>query len=77
MPTQMRALVILLALSACAPKLHFANEAGGVVNKTGSAGSDRAYAIAREHCARSGKIARITNDDRFAAKMHFECVVRP
>lgn len=74
----MRALVMLLALSvaACAPRLHFSNEAGGVVNKTGSAGSDRAYAIATEHCARSSKIARITNDDRLAAKMHFECVAR-
>lgn len=70
------AIVITLALAGCAPKLAFNNEAGGVIDKTGSAGSDRAYTLATEHCAKFGKIARITGDDRLSAKMRFECVVQ-
>lgn len=65
-----------LCLSACAPKLSFANEAGGVINKTGSIGNDRAYALATEHCARHDRIARITGRDVLTNTMRFECVAR-
>jgi len=70
------AILFVFALAACAPRLSFSNEAGGVINKTGSAGSDRAYTLASAHCAQYGKIAKITGDDRLTAKMRFDCVVR-
>ncbi len=69
-------LAAALTLSACAPKLAMSNEAGGVINKTGSVGSDRAYALATDHCAKFGKIAKITGDDILTAKMRFDCVAR-
>lgn len=67
-------LVLVLALAGCAPKLTFANAAGGVINKTGSIGNDRAYALASEHCAEFGKVARITGRDLLTNTMRFECV---
>lgn len=69
-------LLLAIALASCAPRLDFANEAGGVINKTGSMGSDRAYALASDHCAKSGKIARITGRDVLTNTMRFDCVVR-
>ncbi len=69
-------LAAALAITGCAPKLAFNNEAGGVIDKTGSAGSDRAYTLATEHCAKYGKIAKITGDDRLSAKMRFDCVAK-
>lgn len=65
-----------LSLAACAPRLAFSNEAGGVLNLTGSAGNDRAYALATDHCAKYGKVARIGNRDLLTARMPFECVAK-
>lgn len=70
------ALLVALALAGCAPRLTFANEAGGVVNRTGSIGSDRAYALAADHCARFGKIVRISGRDVLTNTMRFDCVAR-
>jgi hypothetical protein len=72
----MRSLLILpvLLLAGCAPRLSFANEAGGVVSTVGVAGNDRAYALARENCAKYGSIARMTSRERISATQHFECV---
>lgn len=69
-------LLFALALAACAPRLEFANEAGGVINKTGSMGNDRAYTIASDNCAKFGKIARITGRDILTNTVHFDCVAR-
>lgn len=63
-----------LLLTACAPRLSFSNEAGGVINRTGSIGSDRAYKLATDHCAKYGKIARFTDRDVLTNSMRFECV---
>lgn len=68
------ALVLALALTACAPRLAFSNEAGGVVNMTGVAGTDRAYAEASAHCAKYGKLARMGDRGILTSKMPFECV---
>lgn len=70
------ALLLVVALTGCAPRLSFANEAGGVVNKSGSMGNDRAYALANDHCATFGKIARITSQDVLMNTMRFDCVAR-
>jgi len=63
-----------LLLSACAPRLSFANEAGGVINKTGSLGSDRAYALASENCQKYGRVARISARDILTNTIRFDCV---
>jgi hypothetical protein len=74
----MRGLIIVIALaaSACAPRLDFANEAGGVINRTGSIGSDRAYKMAEDHCSQYGKIARISGRDVLTNTMRFDCVAK-
>ena len=74
----MRTLAILfaLALAACAPRLSFSNEAGGVINKTGSIGNDRAYALATGHCAKYDKVARIVNRDVLTNTIRFDCVAK-
>lgn len=69
-------LFVALAVSACSPKLAFNNEAGGVIDTTGVAGNDRAYAMATEHCAKYGKIARMGARDTLTAKMTFDCVAK-
>lgn len=67
-------LLVIIALSACAPKLAFSSSAGGVINKTGSMGNDRAYAIMTEHCAKYGKVARVSNRDILTNTIRFDCV---
>jgi len=67
-------LLLVIALAGCAPRLNFANEAGGVIHKTGSMGNDRAYTLATDHCAKFGKVARITGRDVLTNTMRFECV---
>ena len=69
-------IVFMLAVAGCAPRLNFANEAGGVINRTGSIGSDRAYQLAEKHCAQYGKIARISGRDVLTNTMRFDCVVK-
>ena len=69
-------LLLLCALTACAPRLSFANEAGGVINRSGSIGTDRAYALATDHCAKLGKISRIAGRDILTNTMRFDCVGR-
>ena len=69
-------MLLSLALAACAPRLQFANEAGGVINKTGSLGNDRAYALATDNCEKYGKIARITERDVLSNTITFECVAK-
>jgi hypothetical protein len=68
--------VLALVVASCAPKLNFANEAGGVINRTGSLGNDRAYALAEQHCAKFGKAARITSRDILTNTMRFDCVAK-
>lgn len=69
-------LLLTLALCACAPRLDFANEAGGVINRTGSIGSDRAYKLAEDHCQQYGKIARISGRDVLTNTMRFDCIAK-
>ena len=73
---QITPLLAILAIAACAPRLSFANEAGGVINKTGSMGNDRAYALATGHCSKYGKIAKITDRDILTNTMRFDCVAQ-
>lgn len=68
--------LLLLSLASCAPRVAFSNEAGGVINKTGSIGSDRAYTLAMEHCAKFGKVAKITGRDVLTNTMRFDCVAK-
>jgi len=68
------AILLALALSGCAPRLSFANEAGGVINKSGSLGSDRAYAMMTDHCQKFGKIPRISSRDILTNTIRFDCV---
>lgn len=70
------AILLALALAACAPRLAFSNEAGGVIHKSGSLGNDRAYALVTAHCAKYGKIGRITRRDILTNSIEFECVAR-
>lgn len=74
----MRSVIIAAALllTSCAPRLTFSNEAGGVISKTGSIGSDRAYALATDHCSKYGRVARITQRDVLSNSLNFECVAR-
>jgi len=37
-------------------------------------GNDRAYALANEHCAKFGKIPKITGRDILTNKLRFDCV---
>lgn len=68
------ALIALVALAGCAPSLAQYNDAGGVVNQTGSVGNDRAFALAEAHCAKTGKVAVITRtSDALNRRMSFEC----
>lgn len=67
-------LAMLLAVSACAPNLAQSNELGGVVDQTGSAGNDRAFAIAEAHCAKYGKKAVIIQHSSILnRRTSFEC----
>lgn len=70
----MKELILLapLVLCACAPKLAFSNEAGGVIDRKGSAG--QGYQLAEAHCAKFGKHARITGRDILSATTWFEFV---
>jgi len=69
-----RFLALLLACSACAPNLAQSNEMGGIVDQTGSAGNDRAFAIAEAHCAKYGKKAVITqHSSTLDRRTSFEC----
>lgn len=68
------AVLLALAVSACAPRLSYSNEAGGVIDKSGSLGNDRAYVMMTEACAKHGKVARVTDRDILTNKLNFECV---
>lgn len=68
-------LAAALALTGCAPKLAFSNEAGGVIDQQASMGNDRAYALAEEHCKKYGKVAKISGTDIIENTTRFECVV--
>ena len=72
----MRGFIIALSLcvAGCAPRLAFSNEAGGVINKSGSLGNDRAYAMATDHCKKFGKVARISDRDLLTNSLRFDCV---
>lgn len=63
-------------LTGCAPKMQFANEAGGVVSQAGSPGNDRAFALAEAHCEKYGKMARVTAQTVLVKSTRFECVAR-
>lgn len=70
----MRTIIVILALavSGCAPKLAFSNEAGGVISRKGS--TQQGYELAEAHCAQFGKRARITGSDILYSTTRFECV---
>jgi hypothetical protein len=74
----MKGIILLaaLALAGCAPKLQFANEAGGVVSQAMSPGNDRAFALAEAHCEKYGKVARIESQTALVKSTRFECVAR-
>jgi hypothetical protein len=74
----MKGIIIIaaLALAGCAPKLQFANEAGGVVSQAGSPGNDRAFALAEAHCEKYGKVARVTAQTIWVKSTRFDCVAR-
>lgn len=65
-----------LILAGCAPKLTFSNEAGGVVDVTGTAGNDRIFSIATKHCAKSGKVPRMSARNIGSRTVPFECVAK-
>jgi len=67
-------ILIALALTGCAPRLSFANETGGVINKSGSLGNDRAYAMMTEHCKKFDKIPRVSSRDILTNAVRFDCV---
>ena len=70
----MKGIILLaaLALTGCAPKLAFSNEAGGVIDRKGSAG--QGYQLAEAHCVKYGKHARIAGRDIVSATTRFECM---
>lgn len=68
--------LLLLSLVACAPRAVFSNEAGVVIRKTGSLGTDRIYALATDHCAQYGKVAKMTDRDYLANTLSFDCVAK-
>jgi hypothetical protein len=67
-------LALGLATAGCAPRLAGANAVGGIIQRSGSIGTDRAFALAKEHCGRYGKIYEITNQDILTNTWRFECV---
>jgi hypothetical protein len=68
------AVVVLLALLGCAPKLAQSNALGGTISQVGSVGNDRAFAMAETHCAKFGKAAIITqHSSQFDRATSFEC----
>lgn len=69
-------LAAALALTGCAPKLSMMNEAGGVVDQTGSAGNDRAFELATQHCAKYDKVPKITKKTDFPHRLRFDCVAK-
>ncbi len=75
-PVRITLLLAMLALAGCAPRLAFSNEAGGVINRTGSLGNDRAYALAENHCQQFGKVARIAGRNLLTNTQRFDCVAR-
>lgn len=68
--------LIALTIGACAPRLSFSNEAGGVIDKSGSMGNDRAYAMMSEACAKYGKVPRVSHHDIITNKLYYDCVAK-
>lgn len=74
----MRKTAILLAFmaSGCAQNLIHGNEAGGMVSGGDNLMSSRAGAmkIADDHCAKYGKVSRVSGQDPWAGTLTFDCV---
>lgn len=69
--------VTALGLSACAPTLVSGNAAGGMVDHFSGispGGRGAAFDIANAHCAKYGKIARVSSQDPLNTTMSFDCV---
>lgn len=67
-------LAAAILIAACAPRLVGGNSAGGMIHRSGSVGTDRAIALSEQHCAKHGKVARITNTNQLTNTWRFECV---
>lgn len=71
-------LLLSFALAGCAQGLISGNEAGGMVSGADNLTSSRAGAmkIADDHCAKYGKVSRVSGQDAFAGTMTFDCVAK-
>lgn len=65
-----------LALSGCAPSLMLSNELGGTISQAGTLGNDRAFILAKTHCAKFGKIPIVVNKEVWIKSMRFECIAK-
>lgn len=76
----MRIALCCVAISAllggCAPELIYGNEAGGTVSNDDSLSAPRAGAmmVADTHCAKFGKVARVSARDFVGGTLTFDCV---
>lgn len=71
----MRKLFPLLLLAGCSPHLVSANEAGGIVNMTGSLnGQKKAMIQADAECRKYGKVAVDKGVNEMRGTLRYECV---
>lgn len=70
-----RAVLLALALSACAPTLGQVSSSGGIVKNYGWT-PNQALAIAQKHCERYGRDAIVTSQNDMQDNMTFRCVER-
>jgi len=63
-------------LAGCAQNLISGNEAGGMVSGGDNVFESRAGAmkIAEDHCAKYGKVSRVSGQDPWAGTLTFDCV---
>lgn len=71
----MRIAIIILAavVSACAPHLAGANDAGGVISNHGWSQA-RSFQMAEQHCRQYGKHARVSGTNDLEGTLRFDCV---
>jgi hypothetical protein len=68
-------LVCLILLAACEPVLKDGNEHGGSVTNAAGMEGRKAFALARTHCRRFGRDAKVAGDlDVMSNLLTFDCV---
>jgi hypothetical protein len=70
------AFVAVSSLSGCATSLTGANEAGGIVNSGFNMGQGKSMEMANKHCAKYGKVARVSGQNEIRNSITFDCVPR-